>query len=240
MSGPARTRGWTLAKGSGPVVLVTWVGAAAGSRAAAAALACAASGPERAALLIDLDEGRSPRSSLLATAGARDLEVRVATHMPDAAVASRGQICHLKLPTDPAGVEQVPAALPLVRESAAVILLPPWLLQPLLEEPRARPTAALLRADLSEERALTALAARDLMARGLRVAVLKRPPGWSVGCWALFGAFLGDAAFPARLRNRLLISDDNKLHKCYDGKDEAKGEKPAAALHVEPKGPPWS
>ena len=193
-------------KGSGPVVLVTWVGAAAGSRAAAAALACAASKPERAALLIDLDEGRSPRSSLIATAGARDLEARVAAHMSDAAVASRGQICHLKLPADPAGVEQVPAALPLARESAAVILLPPRLLQPLLEEPTVRPAAALLRADLSEERALTALAARDLMARGLRVAVLKRPLGWLVARCALFGVLPGAEAFPARMWERLLNS----------------------------------
>lgn len=210
-------------KGSGPVVLVTWVGAATGSRAAAAALACAASKPERAALLIDLDKGRSPRSSLIATAGARDLEVRVAAHMSDAAVASRGQICHLKLPPDPAGVEQIPAALPLARESAAVILLPPRLLQPLLEEPRVRPTAALLRADLTEERALTALAARDLMARGLRVAVLKRPLGWLVARCALFGVLPEAEAFPARMWERLLNTEDSKFQHSYDGKGEAKG-----------------
>ena len=42
----------------GAVVLVTAVGAATGSRAAAAALACAASESDRAALLIDLDGGR--------------------------------------------------------------------------------------------------------------------------------------------------------------------------------------
>lgn len=224
MSDPARAGGWTLDKGSGPVVLVTSVGAAAGSRAAAAALACTASKPERAALLIDLDEGRSRRSSLIATAGARDLEVRVAAHMPDAAVASRGQVCHLKLPADPAGVAQVPAALPLARESAAVILLPPWLLQPLLEEPRVRPTAALLRADLTEERALTALAARDLMARGLRVAVLKRPLGWWTARGAQLGVLLASGVFPDRLLERLLRCEDSKFQQRYDGKGEAKDE----------------
>jgi hypothetical protein len=224
VSGAAQARGWTPAKRRGPVVLVTQVGDAVGSGAAAAALACAASEPERAALLIDLDQGRAPRSSLVATVGARELEERFAAHMPKAPVASRGQICHLKLPADPAGIEQVSAALPLARESAAVILLPPSFLQPLLGEPRIQPAAALLRADLSEERALTALAARDLMARGLRVSVLKRPPGWWAARSALFGAFPAPGVFPERLLKRLLKSEDSKLRQCYDGKDEATGE----------------
>jgi hypothetical protein len=224
VSGAAQTGGWTLHTRSSPVVLVTCVGGATGSRGAAAALACAASKPERAALLIDLDQGRAPRSSLIATAGARELEERVAVHMPDVTVASRGQICHLKLPADPTGIERAPAALPLARESAAVILHPPSFLQPLLGEPRIQPTAALLRADLAEERALTALAARDLMARGLRVAVLKRPLGWLVARCALFGVLPGADAFPTRMRERLLNTEDSKFQRCYDGKGEAKGE----------------
>lgn len=173
-----------------PVVLVTRVGDAAGSRAAAAALACAASEPDRAALLIDLDGGRAPRPALIATAGARALEERLVAHMPDAALASRGSICHLTLPCDRDGVERIAAALPLVRASAAVVHLPPGLLRAALEEPRIRPTAALLRADLAEDRALTALAARDLLDRGLRVKVLKRPLGWLAGRAALLGAAL--------------------------------------------------
>jgi hypothetical protein len=171
---------------AGRVVLVTRVGAAAGSKAAAGALACAASESDRAALLIDLDAGRAPRPSLIATAGARELEERLAAHLPDAAIASRGRICQLTLPPD-LGVEPIAAALPLVRESAAVVHLPPPLLRPLLDDTRIRPTAALLRADLSEERALTALAARDLIERGLRVAVLKRPLGWLSARLALQG-----------------------------------------------------
>lgn len=224
MSGISQPRGWTLGKKSSPVVLVLHIGDAVGSEAAAAALACTASEPERAALLIDLDEGRQPRSSLVATTGARELEERIAAHLPEAAGASRGQICHLKLPPDTAGVEQVPAALPLSRESAAAILLPPWLLQPLLEEPRIRPTAVLLRADLNKDRALTALVARDLMTRGLRVAVLKRPLGWMTARAALVGVLPRAQAFPPRLRERLLVSDDSKFLRCYDGKDEAEGD----------------
>ena len=171
-----------------PVVLMTRVGAATGSRAVAAALACAASEPDRAALLIDLDEGAAARSTLVATAGARALEERVSAHLPDAAVASRGCFCRLAPAPDSEPFDSVAAALPLARESAAIVHLPPRLLRPLLAEPRVRPTAAVLRADLAADRPLTALAVGDLMERGLRVAVLKRPPGWLTGRAALLGA----------------------------------------------------
>lgn len=182
------------------VVLVTAVGAAAGSRAAAAALACAGSEPDRAALWIDLDSGRSPRPSLIATTAARDLEERLVVHMPEARVASRGSICLLKLSPDADGIEQIATSLPVVRESAAVIHLPAALLQSALNETRIRPTAALLRADLAEDRPLTALVARDLIDRGLQVAVLKRPPGWLTARRALLGALPADGGgLPVRL-----------------------------------------
>jgi hypothetical protein len=201
-----------------PVVLVTRVGDATGSRAAAAALACAASEPDRAALLIDLDGGRAPRPSLIATAGARDLEERLAAHMSDAALASKGSICCLKLPGGQDGIEQVATALPLVRESAAIVHLPPGLLRAALEEPRIRPTGALLRADLSGDRALTALAVRDLMACDLRVAVLKRSPQWLSAVVALRGvpAPVG-LAVPAGLSSRLLSVEDNIFPNRYNG-----------------------
>lgn len=187
------------------VVLVTRVGAASGSRAAAAALACAGSDPDRAGLLIDLGEGRHPRPSLLATAAARELEERLAAHMPEAGVASRGAICTLKLPGSADGIEQISAALPLVRDSVAAVHLPPGLLQPVLAELRIRPTGALLRADLGEDRALAALAIRDLLDRDLRVAVLKRPLGWLAARRALLGAASkgGDGGLPRHIRRRL-------------------------------------
>jgi hypothetical protein len=184
---------------------VTRVGAASGSLAAAAALACAGSEPDRAALLIELDEGRAPRPSLLATAAARELEERLTVHLPEAGVASRGSICLLKLPPDPRGIEQIAAALPLVRDAAAVVHLPPALLQPMLAGSHIGPTAALLRADLDEDRALTALAVRDLLERGLRVAVLKRPLEWVAARRALLGALsAGSGALPMRAGERLL------------------------------------
>ena len=175
-------------EGETTVVVVTWVGGAAGSRAAAAALACVASEPDRAALLVDLGEGRAARSTLVATAGARALEERLAAHLPEAAVASRGCFARLSLPAVPESLDAVGAALPLARDSTAVVHLPPPLLRPLLAEPRIRPTAAVLRAELREARALTALTVCDLLDLGLRAAVLKRPPGRLVGRVASLGA----------------------------------------------------
>lgn len=205
MRGAHPSRGWMRTGGPSPVVLVTRVGAARGSRAAAAALACIASERDRAALLIEFDRGRAPRPSLIATAGARTLEERLVAHLPDADVSSRGRFCRLTVPPDPEGVQRIAAALPLVRESAGVVHLPPRLLQPMLEATAIRSTAALLRADLAPDRALTALAVRSLMARGLRVAVLKRPLGWPATRAALLG-LLPDttAAVSAQMRNRLL------------------------------------
>lgn len=190
----------------GTVTLVSRVGDAAGSKAAAAALACAGSAPDRAGLLIDLGGGRSPRPSLVAGAAARELEERLAVHLPEAGVASRGQVCHLALSADRAGIEDVAAALPVVRDSIAAVHVPPFLFWPALEEPRIRPSAALLRADLGADRALTALVARDLLERGLRVAVLKQPLGWIAARRALAGLLPGGsgAALPRRMEARLL------------------------------------
>jgi hypothetical protein len=207
----------------GPVVLVVAVGAAAGSTAAAAALACAGSEPDRAALLIDLDGGRAPRPSLIATAAARKLEERLAAHLPDVAVASRGQICRLTPPAAPAGIETIAAALPLVRESAGIVHLPPPLMGSVLEEPRIRPTAALLRADLARDRALTALVARDLMEQGLQVAVLKRRPGRLSARAALYGA-LSTGNVPDRVRGRLLKPEDRTFRKRYGRENGAEGD----------------
>jgi hypothetical protein len=209
-----------------PVVLVSRVGAAKGSRAAAAALACAASDVDRAALLVDLEAGRAPRPTLIASAGARGLEERLAAHLPDAAIASRGRICHLKLPQEHEAVETLVAALPLVRESAAVVHLPPALLRATLGDARFRPTGVLLRADLSEDRALTALAVRDLIAEGLRVRVVKRRSGLPAALAAQFGALSsGTQVLPSKLCERLLRPEDRRFLRCDDGKDETRDER---------------
>lgn len=203
---------------TGPVVLVTAAGRASGSRAAAAALACAGSEPDRAGLLVDVG-GRPPRPTLIASAGARELEERLAIHLPMARAAARGQTCHLAVPAEDSAFESVAAALPLVRDSIAAIHLPPNLFRDALEVPGLASSGALLRADLPADRALTALAVRDLTARGLSVCVLKQQLAWIPSRRAFFGIPAGaQGGLPDRLARKLLSP---MRHACYGGEDDA-------------------
>src|SRR6187399_2186502 len=144
---------------SGRVVLVTAVGAASGSRPAAAALACAGSESDRPGLLVEID-ARPPRPTLVASAGARELEERLTAHLPELRVASRGATCHLAIPGAVEALEQLRAALPLVREAVAVVHVPPAHFQDALRVSGVEPSAVLLRADLATDRPLLALAVR--------------------------------------------------------------------------------
>src|SRR5262249_37494763 len=125
--------------------------------------------------------------------------------LPEASLASRGQTCHLSLPADGHGIERLPAALPLARDAIAVIHLPPGMLRAALGESALRVSGALLRADLDRDRALTALVVRDLLDRGLGVAVLKRQLAWVPARRALFGVLPREAAggLPPHMAGRL-------------------------------------
>lgn len=215
---------------SGRVILVTAVGEASGSKAAAAALACAGSEPDQPGLLIDVG-GRSPRPTLVASVGARELEERLAAHLPRQRAASRGQTCHLAVGDDPADFESVRAALPLVRDSVAVIHLPPARLQEALAEAGVRPAGALLRANLDSDRPLAALAVRDLIDRGLRTKVLQRPLAWVPARRALFGVMpLGvSGGPPSSLLQSLLESEISAEHPCYSELDDAETDSTRAA-----------
>jgi hypothetical protein len=194
-----------------PTVLVTAVGEAEGSRAAAAALACVGADLDRATLLVDVS-GRPPRPTLLASAAAQRLEERLVAHLPQARIAARGQVCHLAVSAEPEGFEVASAAVTVARGALAVLHLPPQLLQPVLGERIGPvPSGVLLRADVTADRALLALVARDLIARGLTVAVLKRRLNWVAERRALFGALTPDASggLPLGLTGRLLS------HECY-------------------------
>jgi len=211
------------------LLLVTTVGAASGSKAAAAALACAGSDPDRPGLLIDVG-GRPPRPTLIASAGARELEERLAAHLPQLRAASRGQTCHLAVPEEEA-LGSLRAALPLVRGSVAAVHLPPAWLQPLLAGEGIRPVGALLCADLDSDRALTALAAADLLGRGLRVKALKRPLGWVPARRALFGVLPADApgGLPSSVVHSLLESEISAAHACYSEPDDPEADPEGAA-----------
>lgn len=192
--------------GGGPVILVTAVAEAEGSRGAAAALACAGAALDVATLLVDVG-GRSPRPTLLASTAAQALEERLAGHLPQHKVAARGQVCHLAVPPDIDGLEAAAAAVSVNRGALAAIHLPPALLQVAASgDIGARPSGVLLRSDLREDRALVALAARDLLARGIAVAVLKQRLNWVAERRALFGALPpgSPGGLPQRLVNRLI------------------------------------
>ena len=227
---------------NGRVILATAVGAASGSRAAAAALACAGSEPDCPGLLVDVG-GRRPRPTLVASSGARELEERLTVHLPELRVASRGGTCHLSVPGDVEGLERLPAALPLVREALAVLHLPPGLFQDALRVLGVEPSGVLLCADLDSGRALTALAVRELQRRDLVVRVLKRPLAWVSARRALFGVLPPDApgGLPPRLRQSLLESEISAAHGCYTGADdtEAHPEGVAQQQRRGDAGPGW-
>jgi hypothetical protein len=180
-------------------VLVTAVGAAEGSRGAAAALACAGADADMATLLVDVG-GRTPRPTLISSAAARQLEERLRAHLPEARVAARGQVCQLAVQADPDGLELSSAAATAARESGAVLHLPPELLHEVLDAPGWRPSGVLLRADLDGDRALVGLAVRDLLARSIPAMVLKRRLAWVAERRALFGVL--PAGAPGGLSER--------------------------------------
>jgi hypothetical protein len=207
-----------------PTVLVTAVGRAEGSRAAAAALACAAAGTDPAPLLVDVG-GRPPRPTLLASAAAQRLEERLVAHLPEARVAARGQLCQVSVPTGPEGLETASAAVTVARGAIAVLHLPPAGLQPLLSGPGLAPSAVLLRADIAADRALLALVVRDLRNRDLDVGVVKQPLSWVSERRALFGACPAGVALswlPASVRH--LVS-----HECNGGPDDQSPDPAGAA-----------
>lgn len=201
----AAAEGVFTAPRNGAVVAVTSVGGAEGSHGAAAALSCAGSGVEKAALLVDVG-GRVPRPTLIASASANRLEERLAARLPALRPAARGEVCHLSVTADEDGLAAAGVATLVARGALTVVHVGPDLLQPLLEtEGAPRPHAALLRADLGEARPLVALAVDDLLRRGLRVGVLKRRLGWVTERRAAFGVLGSDSGgLPESLLRRLL------------------------------------
>jgi hypothetical protein len=194
----------------GPVVLVCAVGRAGGAHAAAAVLACAGTAGD-SALLVDVG-GRPPRPTLLASAAARELEQRLAAHLPRSRVAARGAVCHLGVSAKVEGLDAAAAGAAVMRGKATIVHLPPFLLQEALGHATLGPSAVLLRADLAVERPLVALLGRELLERGLAVAVLKRRLDWAAERRALFGV-LGHGsrgALPERLLRQLGLLDTGR------------------------------
>ena len=179
-------------------IVVTRLGDAAGSLELAAVLAVAAAqgrGAEpKAALLIELGGRGASRPTILASAEAREAE-RTLGGVSDCRAAARGRICHLRLTADTDGLHLAGAALAaLPGRSFCALHTAPAHLRQVVDFGGFRPRGAVLRADLENDRSLAALTAADLIARGLRVRVVKRPPGWLAGHLALAGLPTGAGA----------------------------------------------
>ena len=191
----------SLAEGSAAAPRVLIAAASNGARGCeslAAALAVCAADETCAALLVDVGAGRARRPTLLASAAARDCESRLGGTSGGA--AARGLICHLAAKPGEDGIERaVEAAAKLPDCAACVVRVDASLWQATLEHPRLRPRAALLRAELPRDRALAALAVRDLRGRGLAVRIATRPLAWAPARRALAGVRPGGME-EARLR----------------------------------------
>ena len=187
-----------------PLVLVAAVGEAEGSWGAAAALACAGAEVDSAPLLVDVG-GRAPRPTLIASAAAQKLESRLKAQLPEAGAAARGQVCHLAVSSGPEEIETAVGAAATARETGVVVHVPSPLLYEALASFGDQASAVLLRADLRSDRALVALAVRDLIERGMATAVLKRRLTWIAERRALFGVLPAGAAggLPERLVRQL-------------------------------------
>jgi hypothetical protein len=123
-------------------------------------------------------------------------------------------------------MDAVRAALPLTRDSVAVVHLGSLLLRDFMEEAGTDVTAVLLRADLTADRALTALAVRELATRALRVRVLKRPLAWVPARRALFGVLAPESSggLSLGMSESLLESRISAAHACYSDRHDAQAD----------------
>lgn len=192
------------------LLLVSGVGDAEGARGAAGALACAASTPDQAALLVDLG-GQQPRPTLISSPAATALETATADLFPDHAPAARGQLCHLAL--TPKGDRLTALGLVAgtrIHVSHLVVHLSYELVLTVLREGVLHPDGVLLRADTHSDRKMAAKAVRDLTRADVPVVILGHRLNWVAERRALFGVLPADApgGLPGEIVTRLLPDSD--------------------------------
>jgi hypothetical protein len=214
---PTRPRGDTRGGSGPPVILTTAIGGSGGGTSLGAAVAVAAGGGtgRASALLVDLEPGNRTRgATVLASESARELEDRLgALGGPFEAAAARGHLCYLPLPgvEDPLAnvAELVAHELP---AAAVIVHLPQELWPRAIRDARLRARSGLLRAELPTDRALAALAVRELHERGLRAKVVSDPLGRVASRRALAGVEPGGAASrrAARLARALVSSQSGQ------------------------------
>jgi hypothetical protein len=161
------------------VVLATELGGSGGGLAATAAAAvCGAvdGGCERV-LVAELSERERRAPTLLASAGARELEDALRAAGFESA-AARGRVCWLSLPPGADGLDPLAAAIAApTRAELVFAFVPPRQWTPALDRAEIGAEAGLLRADLPAQRALAALAVGELQERRMRARVAARALG---------------------------------------------------------------
>lgn len=183
-----------------PLAIATALPGAGGAVPTAAALAVATASLDRfrdrgGVLVAEAGGERRRGPTMLASAAARQLEDVL--RADGLAASARGALCWTHIEADGAEALAVLRALLRAageRAAAGVVCLPPRLWRATLEDERLRVSGGLLRAELPAQRALAALAVRELIAADLRAKVVARAPGAVAGRRALAGLDPGGAA----------------------------------------------
>jgi hypothetical protein len=180
--------------GARDLILATSLGDAKGGVAVAAAVGVAVSHGRSVVLLVEVGAAGARGATMLAAAGAREVEDALrAEGFEDA--AARGRLCWLRLGADDDELERLERALQALPEGAVAIAhLPAARWQAAVGGATPRPSAGLLRADLAPDRALTAMTVMELRAQGIPARVATRAPGRVAARRALAGLDAGGAA----------------------------------------------
>jgi hypothetical protein len=159
-------------------VLATSLGEAKGGVAVATAVAVTLSRQHAPVLLVELDPAPSRGPTMLAAAGARDLEDALRQEAFER-VAARGRLCWLGLEADAGALGELMRAIDALPGGGLAVAHMPPLLWPAAIDHRNLPDpgGALLRADLSRDRSLAALTVIELRDRRIRARVASRPLG---------------------------------------------------------------
>ena len=163
-----------------PLVIAAELPGAGGGVAAAASvavsLAATANAEPRGLLMVEAEAERKRGPTMLASEGARRLE----RSLGEAGIraAARGRLCWLCLGPGSDALSELAAALEAAAGAcAAVAHLPGALWRAALVRAELGVVAGVLRAELPRQRALTALAVRELRDAGVRARVATRAPG---------------------------------------------------------------
>ena len=177
------------------LVLVSELPGAAGGPPTAAALAVACGiGDDQPVALIEVG-GRRRGPTMLSSSSARSLEERLRAAGRDC--RARGRLASVPVVVAEGWEEELVATLALLDQTeSAVVSLPPALLRQVLARSELGVEGVLLCAELPRQRALAALAVRELRAAGVPVKIARRTPGRVAARRALAGIEPGGDASP--------------------------------------------